>query len=456
MLEQGICKSTADKYERSRKNHWLVFLARKGLEGNPLMVGYAYEKQLDLLLLFMAEWSKEKKSTGVIGDALYAIRSNRLMNGLSVEVFEDPLLGLGKRGCMRMESRGEGASKRPKRLPVTFDMLLYMMDKLWHGFVDGHRADVDTQMIFVGAFLAFHFMLRVSEYVFHYESEKRDPSHAIEAKHVEFICKIAVPGRGAMLVRLKPWEVRERNVAASSVVLVKLFIRDSKMDQFGERGRNLLVSNEKGENEKLLVQVLYRWCFLSGIREGDPFLSRRKATKVCKYSRACLQRKDLINELKAVAKFFNLEQIFFSSHCFRIGGATTMASAGASRDRIKRIAAWLSSSDCDLIYEQFNGLDGGVLSLIDECGVHSEEAVTRELKSLGQVLSAMDVFHMQPVAKGSLEVPARDSSVERSAPAKRALPVTCSVSSQMKDKQIKRSMKQGCVDSLQLHKPSYI
>jgi hypothetical protein len=202
------------------------------------------------------------------------------------------------------------------------------------------------------------------------------------------------------LVRLKPWELRERGLPLDSVQLVKLFLDDSKTDQFGLRGRSLLVSAKKGEVERTLVGVLYRWSLISGIREGDPFLSRLKATKVCRDSRACLQRKSLVDELKRVARFFGLDEVFFSSHCFRIGGATTMASAGAPRDRIKRIADWLSSSDCDLIYEQFNGLDGGVLSIVDESGPLSESETLERL--YGKILSSRDVFFMQPISRPSV------------------------------------------------------
>jgi hypothetical protein len=353
------------------------------------MAGLSTNDQVLLLMVFVDKMLLQTGNDSKrIGDVLTAIQYEMKSKGFDIGLFKDERLKLGKKaGRKREKKSGLKTEKRPRRLPVTYDYLLYLKDKLWHGKFEGHPATIETRMAFLSIELAWAFMMRGSEYIWHYETDSRDKSHAILANDVEFHL---TSGES-----LKPWELRNERVPFSKVDCIRLAVQDSKTDQLGDRARNLLVEvRNGGEAERGLGEDLYVWANTSGVVSGDPFFSRREDVLrkglVHGSRRLILTRKLASEALKEAANDFGLSGIYFSLHCCRIGGATSMAAAGCARERIKRIADWAASSDCDLLYQRLSGVDGNALSVVDQC-----------LQGEGRLLSVKDVSLMRPIQRES-------------------------------------------------------
>ena len=92
--------------------------------------------------------------------------------------------------------------------------------------------------------------------------------------------------------------------------------------------------------------------------------------------------------LKVMAAAFGYESLAFafSSHSLRIGGATTMISAGVEKERVRRLGGW-AEGGCEEIYELSNPLDDNALSINSTCF---------------QLLTSADVDKLLPPEKRSL------------------------------------------------------
>ena len=389
LLSEGVKHETIRRYATSWK-FWMAFLEiRKdlGLDKNPYLERISSDDRRRIIVLFIFHLHEhEKKHCGGIDGIMCAVAFCFKSHPHCTEVFKDPTVRLAKAGCASRERNVEKEVKA-RRLPVTYDMIQYLELALWHGHeVPGFTTH--DKMAFVGIILAFHFMLRCSEYVFECTKEGRsDPSHALLANDVEFIT--------ATGLRYKPGELRALNIPLASIMHVRLIIRSSKTDKNGKRGRNLIISR-RGTEEAHLIQILYEWVFLSGIgtNADDPFLSRYKVHHG-KNKRLILLRKTVNTQLKTMAVFFGFDDVYFSSHSLRIGGATTMAAGGSSRERIKRIADWAADSNSDLLYARSNGKDGGTLTIVDSCTSFVTDS------EWDQLLTSFDVRNMVPVVRHS-------------------------------------------------------
>ena len=396
LLSEGVKHETIRRYANGWKL-WMTFLeSRKdlGIEKNPYLERISSDDRRRIIVLFIFHLHEhEQKHCGGIDGIMSAVAFFFKSHSYCTEVFKDPTVRLAKAGCASRERNVEKEVKA-RRLPVTYDMVQYLELTLWHGqevpgyTTHGGLADIDHKMAYVGIILAFHFMLRCSEYVFECAKDGRlDPSHALLANDVEFITTSGL--------RYKPGELRSMNIPLASIMHVRLIIRSSKTDQNGKRGRNLILSR-RGKEESHLIQILYEWVFLSGIgtKADDPFLSRYK-THHGRATRLILVRKTVNIELKKMAVFFGFDDVYFSSHSLRIGGATTMAAGGGSRERIKRIADWAAESNSDLLYARSNGKDGGTLTIVDSCISFVTDS------EWSQLLTSLDVQNMVPVIRYS-------------------------------------------------------
>jgi len=96
----------------------------------------------------------ESKVQTTIQALQYALKTD----GYSLNVFRDDSVKLA-RAAVKNDPRVTHARRtRKRRLPVTFDMLFYLEDLL----LQSHHTD--DWMTYLGILMAFHFMLRVSEY----------------------------------------------------------------------------------------------------------------------------------------------------------------------------------------------------------------------------------------------------------------------------------------------------
>ena len=83
------------------------------------------------------------------------------------------------------------------------------------------------------------------------------------------------------------------------------------------------------------VQAMARYLTLRGSRSGPLFLSAKGGA---------VYRKDFTKELKLALKLAGFEDKRYSSHSFRIGGASYLASKGFSNLQIQQAGRWASSA----------------------------------------------------------------------------------------------------------------
>jgi len=397
LLGGGVKKDTISKYQRGWDS-WMTFLGTKGIEVHPgpYLVSVAMDTVRQLLVLFVWYLFYEmKKSSSVVDQAFSAVSYFFKASCYDNTIFtDDATIKLAKRSVRLEEKRDPNRKDKKIRLPVTFDMIKYLESILWSG-----NLDVDKRMAYVGIVLAFHFMLRVSEYVYHYDDDGgKDPSHALMANDVVFITKV---GR-----RLRPWELQSSRTPFWEIEHVLLIVRDSKADQFG-KGRNLFISR-RGEEEIHLMGIVYEWAKESGVRDGDPFLCRYKQTKQG-YTRKLLPRSEVNKALKGMATYFGFDTVFFSSHCLRIGGATTMIAGGGSREDVQRIGGW--ASDCDIIYEVLTPMDSGTFAVIDACTIADSCCDVLSEDEAKRILTSTDVLMMIPIERSRIRI-TRDDVID--------------------------------------------
>ena len=97
-------------------------------------------------------------SESKVQTTIQALQCTLKTDGYSLNVFKDDSIKLA-RAAVRGDPRAKHAQRtRKRRLPVTFDMLFYLEDLLLQS------RHIDDWMTYLGVLMAFHFMLRVSEY----------------------------------------------------------------------------------------------------------------------------------------------------------------------------------------------------------------------------------------------------------------------------------------------------
>jgi integrase len=218
---------------------------------------------------------------------------------------------------------------------MTLDMIKYIRVGMWR------LGDLDACMTYLGVVLAFHFMLRVSEYV------AGGVGHALLSEDVEFFLEDNK--------RKATWAVQ--GVSCGRICGAVLVVRSSKRDSEG-KGRYLYLGRNSPD-EGALLDDLISWCRMSGVKKGDPLFSRWMEGR-----RKCLTRKMVSKALKDTAKAFGLEEVFFSAHCLRSGGLTTQRVLGASRDNGKRVGGWGERSSVDEQYAVHTVNDRGTLAFV--------------------------------------------------------------------------------------------
>ena len=199
--------------------------------------------------------------------------------------------------------------KKQKRLPITPDLLKIIQYNL-------HNSSLvyeDKLMLWAAMLTAFFGFLRISEYT---ATNKTlfDPELTLCYRDVK------------MLKYLQP-----KGVSRNGVTNVELNIKSSKTDPF-----RMGISVRLAANDSMLcpVQALIEYMAFHPKRQGPLFMFQNKKF---------LTRRDINNALKS---YLNVNNV--SSHSFRIGAATTAASAGYPKWLIQNLGRW--TSDCFRTY----------------------------------------------------------------------------------------------------------
>lgn len=300
----------------------------------------------------------ESKIQTTIQALQYALKTD----GYSLGVFKDESIKLA-RAAVRGDPRVRHAARtRRRRLPVTFDMLFYLEGLLLES------RHIDDWMTFLGILMAFHFMLRVSEYCLDGSSP-----HAVRCSDVLFVSR-----DGSVY---SPLDHHLHSMDPAHLVGAIIDLRSSKADQQG-RGRHLYVSRS-GTAESFLLDLMFFWITVAGYSlPSQAFLSHAGKTV---HRRKHLTRRMVSSILKKMATHFGFDDAFFSTHSLRIGGMSCGTRANMENTTLCRIGGW--SSDSEARYRE-NVPDSGILSVLD----------AHQLDTTVSLLSSADVRRMLPTS----------------------------------------------------------
>jgi len=316
-----------------------------------------YTISLRALSLFVYEMKTlEKRSSGCIKRTLQALRLELVKQLYDITVFSDPTILLARKAAKEPARVLHKARRARQRLPVTFDILFWLRDHLQS------TKDIDDLMTYCGILLSYNFMLRCSEYC-----HTPDAPHAVLCEDVSFITHTGVTLSPADIGRL-PLS------SASDISDIIIDLCSSKSDRDGH-GRRLTISRANGPTDSNFIDTLYTFTAKASHKfPDDPFLSRYRGQR-----RKKLHRGMVSNALKFAARHFGIDELYFSTHSLRIGGATAGAAGGRSRSSLCRLGGWSELSTSDAIYRHITPQDRGILSLVDD-GSHLFS--TRDLRSM--------------------------------------------------------------------------
>jgi hypothetical protein len=241
-------------------------------------------------------------------------------------------------------------------------MLFYLEDLLLPS------RHVDDWMTYLGILMAFHFMLRVSEYCLDGSSP-----HAIRCSDVLFLTD---DGRV-----FSPFDGRLTTISSSSIAGAIIDLRSSKADKTG-KGRHLYVSRS-GSAESFLLDLMFFWTTVAEFTlPTQAFLSHAGKTG---RRRKHLTRRMVTSVLKQMAVHFGFDDAFFSTHSLRIGGMSCGTKADMNNSTLCRIGGW--SSDSEARYRE-NVPDSGILAVLD----------AHQMDTTVSLLSSADVRRMLPTS----------------------------------------------------------
>jgi hypothetical protein len=355
-LSGGTAPSTNRQYN-SQVKEWYAFSLKYGLSDRDLFTRESYTTSLRALSLFVYEMKIiEKRSSGCIKRTLQALRHELVKNSYDISVFSDPTLLLARKATREPARVLHKARRARQRLPVTFDILFWLRDYLQS------TNDIDDLMTYCGTLLSYNFMLRCSEYC-----HTPDAPHAVLCEDVSFITY-----SGATLTPADIGRLALSSAAEISDIIIDLC--SSKADRDG-KGRRLTISRANGPTDRNFIDTLYTFTVRAAHKfPDDPFLSRYRG-----HRRKKLHRGMVNNALKFAARHFGIDELYFSTHSLRIGGATAGAAGGRSRSSLCRLGGWSELSASDALYRHTTPQDRGILSLVDE-GSHLLS--TRDLRSM--------------------------------------------------------------------------
>ena len=358
-LAKGVQPKTAKGHDRNLPI-WDEFLRKKRCSHLNLLDGLNEPQKRKMVVEFIFHLRTARKfSPNQIKRALQSVLWSLTLHGRDAEWFSsDATVKLARKACRLTAREMNVAREKKRRAAVSYDMVQW---------IEANYSDkgVDSLMIVVGIVLAFHFLLRISEYVPHAENQ-----HSIRGGDVSFM---SYDGE-----RIAPWMISQGDYRLDEIEGINVEIRSSKADTTGQ-GRHLFISRTT-PGETHLMEVMFEWCQVANLQDDyDPFLCRYTHNRRKKLTPAMVN-----GALKTMAVAFGLDAVHFSSHCIKIGATTMMAGAEVDRGVIRRLAGWSREGVTDQIYAHNTPIDGGALSIIG---------------SGRRIFSAKDVRRMIPVRR---------------------------------------------------------
>lgn len=333
-LREGLSKSTTDRHKKG----WALWVDHVNAENhldNVYLDRVGTQEKIKMLVLFIRGvclGSHGNKSA--VESAMAAVHSGFTQTGRCGAIFLGDAIKLARKSGVKKTVAGEDyAVRNDKKLPAAYEMMSWLRKRYWVG--KDWATEVDSRMTYIGSAVALDCLLRVSEY-----AHVADTDYMIRCRDVAFELE-------GSSVTYQPGQLGKACTQFGTAVRrVQVHIPKFR-SKVANSERKIFINWRGPESEEgaQLVRDLTEFCVREGGVGDTPLFSR-----VRKGRRKHLNYDMVVTGVKAAATACGLDPKDFSSHSYRIGGATAMCAAGWSRSKIQQRGGWSELSDSDLIY----------------------------------------------------------------------------------------------------------
>lgn len=337
-LKGSISKGTQDRY-KSLVAEWERYVCDRF----PTLKDWSASSlplQRRAVASYIMHLRKEKGfSMSKINGSLAAVRFHCLVQFVDLDVWTDPVVSAARRAATRQVGV-EQVRKRSVnfKYPVPLELLLQSREMYMKG-------SLETRMTYVACRLAYHLMMRVSEFAV---TASKSPHHLL-CEDVEFM----VAGQVNYIIA-----VDAKRFSHLTCLGVLIHIWSSKTDQKRKGCTHVL----RGDGlspvlEKELVQDIWTFACQSGSGKGEPFFRRYENGRG-----KSLRRKEVAHMVKEIMSRAGEDPQRFSTRSLRSGGATTLDSKGVAENTTNKLGRWAKDSAAAKIYRGSLAVAGGALS----------------------------------------------------------------------------------------------
>lgn len=322
MVNSSIQKGTSDRYKKhfeEWENFVEQFLATQDFITDSYLQGLSKPTQVECVLAFLAHLYFDKGlSPPSIANYLSGIKYRFQTRSSDYSFFE----GIAIKRFMKGTAYNDAilGVHRDKKSPIPLSMIM----EINRDFLKENT--VEDAPYRVAILMAYFFLLRQSEYIYH----NRSNDHALRVEDVEYRMK-----DGCFVMSHK---LRESTYKIKDIDLVKVTLRHCKNDPF-RQGNSFWFSRKEVDGFDF-VKELAKFSYQSHCQDGDVFTSCRYGAGYKSISRVTYGKVQQL--LKKIAHKHGLDAKVFGTHSFRIGGATALASGSIGIDLIQRIGGWKS------------------------------------------------------------------------------------------------------------------
>ena len=282
-----------------------------------------------------------------VAASISAIKFKFEIMGFDTTFLTYPMIHRTLEAAKRMKEKDSfrvQASGYAKAAPVTIEMLRSMRPKEW-----GSEFLVEI-MKYVAGVLAFHLMLRASEFT----SETMSDPYGSHAIHTEHLVVVTEAGNFPAFEWI---EKSEKNTEVSGLLVT---IPSSKTDQRGVGSRHYLDRSLGGDLTQLVDDLIW-WVRNAAPRVGS-LLFRVYGVQNQDDLGKSLTRREMSEFAKRMGESVSRDGRLFSSHSFRVGGAEFMDKRGEAAETINRGGRWAPNSVSSIGYRAPSVCSTGSLS----------------------------------------------------------------------------------------------
>jgi hypothetical protein len=300
-------------------------------------------------------------------DYLTAVRFHFEIAGASTTFFEGATCGRARKASARGRtsiSRRVAASGGTRTTPIQLEWILRKDPRR----ITTGPVSAPELMVFTAVFLAFHLMLRVSEYTA--KSKKSSVDHALKRKDVVFEY-----GKG------RPIKSKNEPFEPPVVVGVRITIRSTKTSKAGVYYVHELRRSDSGVVSRL-IETLAFWYYspyTSDLSQEDLLFEyiSNSHTRITKK----LNSRMVGTFVKDLAEENSQPRDAYSTHSLRVGGAEAMRVAGHDIELINRAGRWAPGSTAAITYRTPAVSRVGALAIRDRSQLAQHSYGVREVLS---------------------------------------------------------------------------